>query len=262
MHMASTRSQKLRQVAADEAAERIPLDASEIVHSFEDGWTVRKLTCTGDLRREGWLMHSCLAQYVGDVLCGRRKGASTVMFGHDRHRFDWSEREPSDFTGPHSKWPANALCNLYSLRDKDNLPHATWWSRPGVYSHSVLGAHNEQVKPSYRKRIDEWLKVVPTIELPEALVGLSMRDRRHQALRAKANAESVTDSLRSVIEACELMLIVRLQLEINNEDERAAKLDEAIEACLADLGIRDWQASVLQQVASLQSVLELTQLAA
>lgn len=233
--MGQTRKQLLRRIEIDEGAARIPLDTSEVVHRFDDGWTVRRLVCTGDLRREGWLMHSCLAQYAGDVLDTRRKGGVKVMLGHDRHRFDWSSREHTAFTGAGLRWPELALCNLYSLRDTDNLPHATWWTRMGVYSHSVLGSHNDQVKASYGARIEEWTKLVGSPQVSGSLIALNMRDHRYALLREKVQSASAAEL--SSIQCCEWLMLTVLSLEIERDEEGAARVDKVLDATLAKLGL-------------------------
>jgi hypothetical protein len=85
-------------------AETLHPDTSEIVHTFPNGWTIRKPLTWGDVGREGCLMRHCLAG-----------------MGED------DEDTPLD-----------ADSTLHSLRDPNNLPHVTFEYSP-TYEYNEEG---------------------------------------------------------------------------------------------------------------------------
>jgi GNAT superfamily N-acetyltransferase len=138
--MAVTRTQQLANASAHEA--QFGADRSDIVHTLDDGWTVRKLRTLNDQDREGKLMSNCL----------------------DFDSPDHSSRDWDDAPEGHATWrdwlEANRATEMddhkYSLRDPDNLPHVTFQYNPG-YLYDPAGRHNSTVKPEYWDRIRQWL---------------------------------------------------------------------------------------------------------
>lgn len=116
--MPRTRTQVLRLVETCEAAGTIAPDRSEIIAQLEGGWTLRRMRYAGDFRREGELMSSCCASYVPRLVPSH---ADFTMA--DRPDLLDDQRE----------------LQLVSLRDKDNLPHATAWLLPGHHLFAVWG---------------------------------------------------------------------------------------------------------------------------
>jgi hypothetical protein len=108
-------------------------DTSKVVHTYRDGWTIRRLDTITELWREGALMKHCL-----------------------------QNTNPDDVTDD----PRYA--KRYSLRDPDNHPHVTIvhlatsidGHPPGasfVHGH----ANSYPPKPAYLQRISEWLDTLP-----------------------------------------------------------------------------------------------------
>lgn len=125
-----------------ERAAQLPEDTSEIVHTFDDGWTVRKLNTAGDMHREGELMGNCLS-------CNSLEGPYRSWYwnlpnGPNEDPEFWKE----EFKNPN---PAGLF---YSLRDPDNLPHVTIG---GMYDNiDILGKHNSEVKDRYKKYLNDF----------------------------------------------------------------------------------------------------------
>lgn len=111
---------QLRQLA-DHLENEYGKDTSKILYQFPDGWSIRSPARVGDVYREGELMGNCLGEQE---------------FGDNWEDFD--NPEPSRY------WK--------SLRDPDNIPHATW----GYSGGQALGRHNGPVHPKYQPYLDEY----------------------------------------------------------------------------------------------------------
>jgi hypothetical protein len=114
-------------------------DTSTTIHTWADGWTIRRLTTAEDMRREGRLVHTCLATAVD---------------------------EPFDL-GPDNDLilgPDHKLVNshLHSLRDPDNYPRATFFYCPTDRTIGELVGHSDQpIQPTYHERLREWHPPLP-----------------------------------------------------------------------------------------------------
>lgn len=151
--MTISRAERLRTAERAQAEGTIREDTSEVVHTFADGWMIVRLTTCGDVRREGFLMSSCVPKYLGDALIEKSKPA----------RYQPCERGDEDPVKPvdHQLLVKTDLsgCNyqqsLHSLRDPMNLPHLTWWSsNRGAWD--IFGHKNCKPKAKYLKRLGEW----------------------------------------------------------------------------------------------------------
>lgn len=117
----------------------------EIVHDFGDGWTIRKLTTAEEAKVEGQAMGHCVGGYGSAIEEGRTE--------------------------------------VYSLRDKNNAPHATIELAYGEVR-QIQGKGNSQPIPEYQEKIGNWLmgmenppevyveKQTATIYPPENVWGL------------------------------------------------------------------------------------------
>jgi hypothetical protein len=151
--MTVSRAERLRTAAAAEQDGKIRSDTSEIVHSFDDGWTVNRLATCGDVRREGFLMNSCVPKYVGDVLISRAKPARYQP--GERGDEDTVEPVGFDLLRTTDLSGANYGQRLHSLRDPMNLPHLTFWaSKAGAWD--IFGHKNAKPKVKYLKRLGQW----------------------------------------------------------------------------------------------------------
>lgn len=154
--MGLTHSQRKRLMERGIADGQIAPDRSQVLHTFADGWTINLLSTAGDVRREGFLMRSCLPKYAGDRLLdepglvdrGERADEDQMRCVAP------GELETLGLDGIH------VGCTLASLRDPMNLPHLTFWYRPDMYACSVLGAHNAKPKAAYQARLGQWLPEV------------------------------------------------------------------------------------------------------
>jgi hypothetical protein len=104
-----------------EVEQRFGPDQAEIVHTFDDGWTIRRVTRTADLAREGALMGHCLRSMV-------------------------PERGPD-------------LPDVYSLRDRDNYPHTTLFYEPVTRCAVDFSDHGDRfpIAPEHLFRLLDWL---------------------------------------------------------------------------------------------------------
>jgi hypothetical protein len=196
-------------------------DRSEIVHTFANGWTVRRLVTCGDLRREGQLMRSCLAQYALDEM---DPSVPALVVKKSRLADDdphgWEERDALE-KGHHERFAAYLLSSLYSLRDAHNLPHATWWTRPGMYSTEILGHKNHELKDSYRRMVDEWIQLVKAPHINLTFLQLQMKTSLVQkVIECRRRAPHLAEKANTL----ETLLIVRADLGhmANCEDDPEA----------------------------------------
>jgi len=118
-----------------EADRRFGPDHSEVVHRFDDGWSVWQPTRVSDLRREGLMQRCCLA---------------TITPG------DWE-------------------AVIYVLRDADNLSRLTIWQpfaeptfteaifglEPARVGSFCYGLANSKPKQAYLEYVLEWLATLP-----------------------------------------------------------------------------------------------------
>ena len=121
----------LRQMAQEHDSKHP--DTSQVVHTFDDGWTIRRPQTNADHWRESILMSNC----VDD-------------------RCEMSD-DPND---PHLIPDST----YHSLRDPDNIPHASWDLES---PEPALGRHNSPVKEEYRPYLDAFgvsYQSDPTVE--------------------------------------------------------------------------------------------------
>lgn len=142
-------------------------DTSEIIYQFPDGWTIRALHTYGDMYREGELMGNCFSSDASE-------------FNHEL----WEAHPEANWSGGTSLSesvvtpspqgiletggdPVGGILDeplaytLYSLRDPDNLPHAS--IDPSADDSMALGKHNSELKPEYLERIKEWAETSPEV---------------------------------------------------------------------------------------------------
>lgn len=108
-------------------AEDLPADQSKIIYQFPDGWSIRQFITIGDLHREGCLMGNCLER------------------SYEIEKGTFNSSEPI------------SLDDGFSLRDPQNLPHATLinydFMNEAVLDRAYLeGRHGSIPKPEYIKR--------------------------------------------------------------------------------------------------------------
>jgi ribosomal protein L37AE/L43A len=121
-------------------------DATQVVHQFPDGWTIKQLGCYGDAQREGLLMSNCLKYpYDADAY------AAEIWAWHPNKQAIDANAGPSlddldeDIYGG----------SVYSLRDPSDLPRVTIYD-DGNGGTPILGRHNSEPKPEYWEKIVEW----------------------------------------------------------------------------------------------------------
>jgi hypothetical protein len=148
-----TRAQRLAE--ADHHDRLHGPDKAEVVHSFPDDWTVRRLTSSGDEHREGALMGHCL---------------------HNDTAQAYAEEGDPRLRQELSYGPAHE--HRYSLRDPDNLPHVTFDHHPPntpiPWNHAatnpypdagvlreIYGQHNGWPKDKYMARVQQYVNAQP-----------------------------------------------------------------------------------------------------
>lgn len=259
--MAQTKTARRREMAQAQEQGKLAHDRSIVVHTFEDGWTIRRLSTCSDVRREGVLMRSCLPKYVGD----EQVSDKPLRYEPSVHR---DEKAIVDATGAPAAWREQIKADLdldhcglslYSLRDETNLPHATFWSRPGHHTVGVFGYRNGykaggkqiDVKPHYLARVREWAHMVdaPVLTDEQRLrlraqrspAGIMMYDRFERNLerycgpnwRSHPNAPKHLRLFEDVmLPAFEHMLEVQLDTLVSMRDiaSEAAKIQSMIDA--------------------------------
>ncbi len=218
--MGQTHTQRLRQVELAQSAGLLAADTAKIVHTFEDGWTIRQLMTFGDLRREGWIMRSCLAKYAGDTPSVDHPGqVITKSDRADDELCSFDLRSADDFAERDLDLSC-ALSNLYSLRDPNGLPHATWWSRISMYSCDLFGHKNaEKLKADYEAKVTEWMKQAGAHVMHKSLIeSLNRSPLTRRTRAAVASAHEAGAHHRSIAwlekqaRILEMLIVVRCDL--------------------------------------------------
>lgn len=130
--MSRNRSSRLSALAACE--DRFGPDTAETVFTFDDGWTITRLRTLEELKRDGTLMHNCMAK----DFCAVGTAGSLVE----------------------EEW-------ILTLRDTDRFPRVMFLHRPmsgtrwDGLSFSDEGRDRSPTKPAYRARISRWHQTLP-----------------------------------------------------------------------------------------------------
>ncbi len=109
----------------DQLDDRLGKPTDEVVHQFDDGWTIRKPLREGDLAHAGCLMGNCMKNL-------------TMESGYA----DTPINEPS----------------IHTLNDPEGLPHVMWNYTPGYAVEDTEGRHGAPVKDAYKPYLTEWGK--------------------------------------------------------------------------------------------------------
>lgn len=157
---APTRNKQLRQMK--ELQEQYGPDSSEVVHGFDDGWTVNRLKNYADKVREGEMMNNCF-RFPPPM------GLSDLWAKHP----DMGIEDPSDqmsavikamemavergdnsgnLVPPDIDLSVDLPEDVYSLRDPDGIPRLNY-----MHGQEPLGNANQPPKPEYQKYLDQWL---------------------------------------------------------------------------------------------------------
>ena len=141
-----TRTQLLNDAQAHEG--QYGPDTSEVVKQLVDGWTVRRPTTLADIEREGTLMGNCVAD--GDY----NREVSLPRYTED----GISQSSSLDWGNP-EHWNIPSDNYYHSLRDPDNLPHATW-----THTDNIEGRHGSHPKEEHWSRLREFMPQMPEWE--------------------------------------------------------------------------------------------------
>lgn len=118
-----------------ERSRELPEDQSDIVHTFDDGWTLRKLRTVGDHWRESELMSNCtddaIRAHIGET---------------ESEEPDWVVKQRIENYALDRPWE-ELDSNYISLRDPNNIPHVTI----GGEDMEAWGRHNDAIKVKYYK---------------------------------------------------------------------------------------------------------------
>jgi 2'-5' RNA ligase len=152
---AQTRKQRLELAQSVEQDMGQP-DQSEILHQFDNGWSIRRPTVYGDIHREGVMMSNCWTPrfWENPENMNRYRTSFGMYTDHhdpqDPHLVDQNPDWTKPLVGVRSH-PAG----YFSLRDPDNLPRVSFHYDYG-YPSSMQGQHNSQPKPEYLDMIHDW----------------------------------------------------------------------------------------------------------
>lgn len=150
--MARTRKQLLDLTAT------LPACTAQVIYSFADGWTVRRLLTRGDEHREGMLAGHCW--HHNDAIDPARAWAGDI---DDYFHTPLDEEDPYN-NGDRTK--------CYSLRDPDNIPRVSFyldeetvwqkgWAKSGrLHLNEALGHHSSDPKPEYLERLIAWVETL------------------------------------------------------------------------------------------------------
>jgi hypothetical protein len=156
-----THTQRRAEMQRAEADGTICPCTAQTVHLFDDGWRIVRLETVGDFRREGWLMRSCCASYVGDKLIPD----STFRYRNgDADSADAAPQITHDSCYEMGLDVHHSGMALYSLRDQANLPHLTVWAEPGWGVIDEGGYRNpDTIRQTYRRRLDAWIRATDSL---------------------------------------------------------------------------------------------------
>jgi hypothetical protein len=175
-----------------EADGLIERDESEVVAQLADGWTVRRLARVSDYRRESLLMRNCVAMYVGDQMDSERPGH--VSLEHYTGRYPGIVSRYHDANaqvGERIRWGVRAHMEIYSLRDANNVPHASMWAKPGERILDALGISNHPLADPHVDRLNLWTRQQGIAPLPYSahLPVPAQIDERPEARERETQAE-------------------------------------------------------------------------
>ncbi len=125
-------------------------DQSQVVHSYPNGWTMRKLQTYADAHREGKLVSNCFAHdsHTPHSVWALHPEASHWDADGDGYAEEYAIPTVSQFDLP-------LPIDLYSLRDPNNIPHVSV-DPSGMEGSQALGRHNSNPKPEYRDMLAQW----------------------------------------------------------------------------------------------------------
>lgn len=115
-------------------------DNSEVVHDFNDGWTIRRLHTFGDLDYEGALMNNSVRFYSKDK--------------------DFTQLYPTLKSNDGHMMGASGEGRIYSLRDPHNIPHVSFLEIDDLNNilWNVSGAKNKFPKWKHQTKMREYLR--------------------------------------------------------------------------------------------------------
>jgi len=167
--MGQTKRERLRR--AGDCEQRFGVDSSKVLLRFADDWSIRQITSYAEAAREGSLMSNCFLPNDEDdlVLDAWMQHPETSWYLLDSDsagievRRNISRVEAGDYVWLDKVWPLWGNLEHFdlsltwpgfslSLRDPDNLPHATFDQNNG----ETLGRHNSALKPAYARYWDRW----------------------------------------------------------------------------------------------------------
>jgi hypothetical protein len=152
----NSKRSRLRRQRLREAEAELGPDHSEIVHEFEDGWSIRRPRTLADLIREGDLLQNCLRDLRNVILSDDQELATLEA---DDLVAPWGDSVlyvPVGVSLEASEWALT-----HSLRDRDNHPRAVFIHETSGHTNDLRGYGNTQVKPEYLERIEAWHQTLP-----------------------------------------------------------------------------------------------------
>lgn len=170
--MAVTRAQRLKIMHVAEDGGVIAPDRSQIIHVFDDGWTIRRLELASDIWREGVLMRNCLRLHY------RR---ATEAGAQDQLAL---------------RKVSSLICNpdisyLHSLRDENNLPRLTIYVRERMWG---AGSYrNGRICDEYVDRMNEWMSAIGFEKMRYSPPPIPAAVRERATARARAFLGEDTD---------------------------------------------------------------------
>lgn len=168
-------------------AAELPEDRSEVVYTFDDGWTIRAVQDFADAYREGSLMGNCINPY--DDFCLRS------MDYHDNWGADHDQITPLI----EEREPLSDV--VFSLRDPDNIPHVSIDPLAGVHGDSpmALGRNNSVPKPEYVSKLREWMENDPDFRYYD-LHGFDLELDEREGKQRVAKQASILDPVQDELD--------------------------------------------------------------
>ena len=124
-------------------------DSSIILHTFDDGWTIRRCRNYRDLNREGMLMSNCWRNAFWTEANLRTYPYGAGMREHFKIPQDRKPGRVLKVEDVKTLTPGHLRRlirpKFYSLRDPDNIPHCSFFCARKEFTH-VLGPHNGPLK--------------------------------------------------------------------------------------------------------------------
>lgn len=152
--MGLTRTQYLKKAAELDAM--FGPDSSKILHTFDDGWTIRVCSRYGDVCREGELMRICWRRSYWTERATEDGRVQSNLMDFTFQKVHSGKRRGVQFLKSDPNYNKRIDPQFFSLRDPDNLPHISFYVNQYGDPVYLGGRHNDGVVQKHRDKVLSW----------------------------------------------------------------------------------------------------------